>query len=398
MAKKSSSANGELSQEWRKVLWREWRNCEDAQYAHYLFKSLTTPHSIWFTPPIQMITGFFDSFGGLWEVKWRNYDPSESAPFFVAMFFGTLTGVVTGLISGPGAGLVAGLIVAGFCFLLLMVSLILLPKLRQRTGVLFDRFYSQEQPTMAEVETALRQASQVKLKVQAIWAEPLHRLATQKQHREPLEKLIADLQSAYWITHFCARYGLVAWGGSAVESLEGMITADPLPLNRSILRVLKNIALETTVTLAEHTSNLLCPHCLVRCHARPIHLAGQPDLTFYGCRSCGQSREFLSGISQVVAILDANWPEAQFRQDGTLKANWFHHQTVFDFDRVEIVQASDEDVERFAMQVGNDTDPIRKPRCKQMTCRIGPTCHLSENTLRILESMFGQVEAERVKQ
>jgi hypothetical protein len=192
------------SQEWRNILWREWRNCEDAQYAHYLFESLTGSGSIWFTPAVQIITGLFDNFGGLREVKWRNYDPSESAPFFVALILGSATGLVVGLISGAGAGLVAGLGIAALCFLLLMIILILIPKLRQRIGALFDRFYSQEQP------------------------------------------------------------------------------------------------------------------------------------------------------------------------------------------------ANDEDIERFVVQVGNDTDPFRKPRYWQMTCTIGSACRLSENTLRILEKMFGRVELERV--
>lgn len=181
-----------------------------------------------------------------------------------------------------------------------------------------------------------------------------------------------------------------------VESLQGMVADNTLPTSRSAFRVLKNIALETTATLAGQSSKLLCPHCLVYCQARPILLAGQPDLIFYGCRSCNQSREFLEGINYVIAILDATWPEAQFRQDGTLRVNWLIRQNIFDFDQVEIVQATDEDIERFAVQMGNDTDSFRKPRYRQMTCTIGPACRLSENTVRILEKMFGRIELERV--
>ena len=62
------------------------------------------------------------------------------------------------------------------------------------------------------------------------------------------------------------------------------------------------------------------------------------------------------------------------------------------FDEVEIVQATDEDVERFAVQVGNDTDPKRKPRYQEMRCVVSPECRLSENSMRILERMFGAVE------
>jgi hypothetical protein len=38
---------------------------------------------------------------------------------------------------------------------------------------------------------------------------------------------------------------------------------------------------------------------------------------------------------------------------------------LFDFDRVEIQQATDEEVERFAVQVGNDTDELSDPVIKR---------------------------------
>jgi hypothetical protein len=71
--------------------------------------------------------------------------------------------------------------------------------------------------------------------------------------------------------------------------------------------------------------------------------------------------------------------------------NWLTHRKLFDFDEVEIAQTTDEDVERFAVQVGNDTDPKRKPRYQKMRCVVSSECQLSENTMRILERMFGTV-------
>lgn len=48
--------------------------------------------------------------------------------------------------------------------------------------------------------------------------------------------------------------------------------------------------------------------------------------------------------------------------------------------------------ERFAVQVGNDTDPVRRPTYAQMRCLVSPECGLSENTMRILQRTFGRVE------
>ena len=75
-----------------------------------------------------------------------------------------------------------------------------------------------------------------------------------------------------------------------------------------------------------------------------------------------------------------------------MRANWLKYKTLFDFDMVEIINATDEDVERFVVQVGNDTDQTRKKRYKNMDCIVGLNCNLSENTIRILQRTFGQVK------
>jgi hypothetical protein len=49
-------------------------------------------------------------------------------------------------------------------------------------------------------------------------------------------------------------------------------------------------------------------------------------------------------------------------------------------------------VERFAVQVGNDTDPVRQEFYRFMRCVISPDCRLSDNTIRILRRTFGQVD------
>jgi hypothetical protein len=73
------------------------------------------------------------------------------------------------------------------------------------------------------------------------------------------------------------------------------------------------------------------------------------------------------------------------------RVNWLKRRALFDFDRVEIVAASDYEVERFTIAVGNDVDEYRRPRYKKMPCRVALECVLAEHTLRILRSMFGEV-------
>ncbi len=183
---------------------------------------------------------------------------------------------------------------------------------------------------------------------------------------------------------------VVAMGGEVAPALQTVAGENSL-LRGVVVQMLKDIA-GATQSLASRAGHLLCPRCLVRCHVHRANLPLQPDVTYYGCRLCRQSQKFIDCPQGVAAVLDTAWRDEQSRQDDMLRVNWLTCRALFDFDWVEIVRAADKDVEQFAIQVGNDTDPIRKPHYAQMRCVVNPRCGLSENTLRILENTFGQVQ------
>jgi len=194
--------------------------------------------------------------------------------------------------------------------------------------------------------------------------------------------LLSDLAEAY--------PAVVASGGEAVPFLKDKIANHH---HASIAtELLRAIARNTTARIGDRASQLLCPSCLARYKAHKVLLESLEYLTYYGCRICGQSRKFLEG--RVVAVLDSQMDTERVQQDGTWRVNWLTRRALFDFDEVEIVQAPDEDVERFVVQVGNDTDDFRRSRYRAMSCKIAPDCRLSENTLRILTSTFGSVSNE----
>ena len=143
---------------------------------------------------------------------------------------------------------------------------------------------------------------------------------------------------------------------------------------------------------ASDASRLLCPKCLVRCHAHQLRLSGRNSVTFYGCRSCRQSREFMDWPGEVVAVLDMNMKEEQVKDGNALRVNWLARGELFDFDRIEIINAGDKDVERFAIQVSNDLDGFRTPRYSEMPCLVSSECQLEENTVRVLKHMFALLE------
>ena len=79
-------------------------------------------------------------------------------------------------------------------------------------------------------------------------------------------------------------------------------------------------------------------------------------------------------------------------QDETLRVNWLIHRAMVDFDEVQIIQATDEDVERFVVTVGNNTDYTQRPNYGEIGCEISLDCQLSLNAIRILEKIFGRVK------
>jgi hypothetical protein len=157
-----------------------------------------------------------------------------------------------------------------------------------------------------------------------------------------------------------------------------------------------DIGKDTEQRLKGQETQLLCPHCLVHCgaHQRKVRWIG--DITYYGCRACGQSQNFVpSDNYRLVVVLDTGLTAEQTNHNETIRVNWIKSRKLFDFEEVEIVRATDEDVERFAVQVGNDTDPFRSSHYEQMCCTISSDCVLSENTIRILHRTFGQVKVKK---
>jgi hypothetical protein len=411
------------------ILWREWRNCDDADYARYLFGLLADqPLDDLAIAVFGLIGAILGAVGGL----------------FVAFL---LTGLFLTTNSSDAAllGWLLGLLAGG-----VLGSCSLMWRLRDRS-LIFESVYAYRRaclwwagrPPAAQVEAALAaQAGQEELLQQlreqvasaAIarsavsrkvvlpgqvrrrrgwWpavrrylaslvgnasasAEEAQAAGKLRQPAKTIEDLVKDLQAPTWQERFMARHALVALGGEAVPKLLNFTDAGiSFDLGDWFIR---SIAYETGRRLAAERQMLICPACLTTCGGHiAIDSYGLP-VTFYGCRTCGQSRHLLYCPQGVVAVLDAEWMEAYSYQDNRLRANWLVCRTLFDFDAVEIVRADDQDVERLAMNAGNDTDPVRKARYAHVCCVVAPECRLSENSLRVLGQVFGQVESRATLQ
>ncbi len=159
-------------------------------------------------------------------------------------------------------------------------------------------------------------------------------------------------------------------------------------------QTIQHIAERTNILIQPNINSLLCKKCLVFC---TLHQANLPSsfsktakVKYYGCRLCKQSRDFMEG--RPVSLLDNRMMEKLSLQDNEIQLNWLMEKKMFDFHEIRIIQASDKEVEEFVMQVGNDTDEFRRPRYKKMPCIVSSDCHLSANTMRLLQHTFHSVK------
>jgi hypothetical protein len=209
------------------------------------------------------------------------------------------------------------------------------------------------------------------------------------------DEIVLDYLTALfdWLVALADAYlAIVGLGGEIVPTLQTVAQNGTGSLRPMIHQMIRAIGSQTTYRLGYRFTELICSTCLTQCRAHKVRLHWWESVTYYGCRTCGQSRKLFNCSQGVTVVLDSARPAAYNGQsDGSLEINWLAYRELFDFDRVEILRAGDEEVERFAVQVGNDTDPVRRSRYKKMECLVGPDCRLSANTTRILQHTFGRV-------
>ena len=260
--------------------------------------------------------------------------------------------------------------------------------------IYFVGFRGQARPYAGDVEAALHRGCQVRRGIRHLWQQRLIDLAEARQKPTPVTTLIDNLQENHWFERFIARHVLFYRGSETVPFLLAVAQTESFELSSVAGWLLRCISEDTTRRLESKTT--LCANCLVRSQRFEFNLPRSGTIAYYGCPRCRQSHDFRTWPGGVAAVLDRRPGSENVEADGQVRVNWLLRRELFDFDWVEIIRATDEEVERFVVQVGNDPNELRRPRYEAMRCIIGPECALSENTLRILEHTFGQVVTEEV--
>ncbi len=186
-------------------------------------------------------------------------------------------------------------------------------------------------------------------------------------------------------------------------ALAALLLADQHPVGRPLVellarpgfdfglqRALRALFACIWAAQADVAPRMFCRSCLLRPTPRDYRRWFQLPVRILTCRGCGDVLHFKQDITEVVAVLDAaGGGKAVSIRNGVARVNALQQQAPFDYDRVEIIDASDFAIERFCMSAGNDTDRHRAARRRQIpvTVRLA----VSENARRVLDHIFGEV-------
>lgn len=147
-----------------------------------------------------------------------------------------------------------------------------------------------------------------------------------------------------------------------------------------------------TAESAPVASTSVCPDCL----ARPTpHEDEAIGASYYRCRVCGQiwdATHFVPDVQGIVGVLSRGWQDRMRAEDSLLLVNAMQVGAQADYDRIEIRDAGDVDVERFVIAIRNDTDEFRRGRARSLGCHVAANCGISTQSRRMLEGTFGRVE------
>jgi hypothetical protein len=161
----------------------------------------------------------------------------------------------------------------------------------------------------------------------------------------------------------------------------------------------RRAAYQALVLISKQTNpqKFLCRSCLCRFERKIRKVTENSSVNFVACRYCGRTATAVRDVGEVIAVLDAESSQELKYINGRARVNWLKRQALFDFDTVEVIGISEYEVERFCVQVGNDTDSFRRPRYRKMSCTVDPQSDLSPSALNMLKSTFGEVKVKTIR-
>ncbi len=366
---------------WRDILWREWRACTDKDNAQRVWDLVWDTRLDWrlgaaFAAPVALLASLC--------VPLAAPDPQTAAAALLASLsvvpLGAIVSQAAGWSGRNWASALAGLFGRPYTFRRVL-------------------FWWRRRSDPAVVELALREALRRRSTSEPAWEEPLRLLEDACRGDRPLDEHIADLGHTSWVVRWVAWYRLASNPDESVPAMLARVADMPVVVRRTIRDLLKLIWGRFEALYAPKADRLMCSRCLVRPGRFEMEVPHCGRLDAYGCRSCHSVADLVEQAGRLVCVLDSRSDTERIETGRDLWVNWlvaarrdrFEGAHLFDFDRVEIARATDDEVSHFLVDIVNDTDKLRRKRYPTMTCRVSPECDLSANTLAALKGAFGKV-------
>ncbi len=226
------------------------------------------------------------------------------------------------------------------------------------------------------------------------WA---HAIAEPIDERDPPDPraLCDELGAGDAAQRWRAHLRLLEMEGRAVPAIADAMSNVRMSWKRG-MEMLRWIGARTEARFGDRMPNLVCPRCYAALRRQKPGLALARNPEYIACRSCGYSREAIAHGGSVICTLDSTDDRECVARGGTLRVNWlararardFEGQALFDFDEVEIVNATDDEVRHFLVDIANDTDAERRKAYRRLAVTVGADCRLGPNTLAALRECF----------
>ena len=114
-------------------------------------------------------------------------------------------------------------------------------------------------------------------------------------------------------------------------------------------------------------------------------------IDYLGCRKCKGNSSLSEEILNVVLMLDKSLEKTYIEDGSMVFVNWFRTKEPVDFDEIRILEADDDDIEKLAGNLLNDTDKGRRERIGIYKVYLNPKLELSPDKINLLKNKFNVI-------
>lgn len=209
-----------------------------------------------------------------------------------------------------------------------------------------------------------------------------------------VEQLIRELEDAKKAVESAeAEYGYI-WSSSYPMSTLGACAKEVRECKKRYEIISDNVNYakdNICKRIASFYPHIICKICFHRFKFYPFNTSSfLSEHSYCVCRNC-RSIEFIHPVKKIIAVFDKTM-QNYTHENSNLYVNWLSIKKPFDFNEVQVLNASDFDISEFIMKIRNDMDREFVRQYKNI--RVVVKCELSQNSKNLLKNTFKEVKFE----